>query len=439
MDPRTQYKLGPLAFGPMWPYADPLGQQHQGPTQDLTQFLDPRHYYDQSLPDPNTTLPGAEDWLNAALQRAGSAAFNSPFAQDVGHAVRPALSSVGEGINNAGMYFGLPDTLGQHSMMPPGLLDRVTPGVANRAQAAAQTNPMISALGPQGGGNLSFKGPALPTMTPAAHTNFDAANAELDLAKPGPDGSELKDEDKLLYVLGGLADTGALDAKSVGDLLFALGTGSIRGLGAFEKERRGEAAASAREDRAYHGQKAGVLADEAGVLGRENQQDAARQDEFGMKRFELGQPKISGNAVVTTDVGKDNTTYSVQQLPDQDFNRALGLMSAAGQQPTSPSGAILAGEDFGGAPEEALGLRTFVLDLRQKVAASQEFRDAIAQVQMSNMGGADKVDYNAMLDMYTDVAMQRLDPNQYAQLMALMSQKQMMRGLSGMFSKPRLQ
>lgn len=412
-----------------------LFPQSQTQNVDLTSYLDPRHYYDNSLPDPSRALT-TDSHVQDVLGGLAGGFANSPFAQDVMGAVKPTLSSIGSGINNAGMYMGLPDTLGEHQMLPPSMAGRMTPGVEQRAQTAPMQSPLAGMFG--GPAQIhKFSGPGLPAYEAGPTTDFSEAQTELDLAKPTQD-KGLTDDDKLLYILGGLADSGAIDSKNVGDLLFALGTGSIRGMGAFAKDKRTEEDANSREDRAYHGDKANVLASMAQASSGERRENFRGQNDYNMKAFDLAQPKVSGNTVVTTDVGKDKTTYNIQQLPDQQLQQAMTMMALAGNQPVSPSAAIFGGESLGGTPEEEMQLRTFIGDLRMQVAQDKSFQDAIMQAKINNVGGADKVNYEQMLDMYTDMALQKLDPQQYSALTAALSQRQTLRGLSGMFTKPRM-
>ena len=287
-----------------------------------------------------------------------------------------------------------------------------------------------------------------PTMPDALPPLDQSAIREL-MAKGAPDPtSVMGEDDKLGYILSGLAGSGAGQAENVGELLMSLGLGGIGGLGKFTKAQRGEEQDFADSLREHNIQSALLEQNLTATERAELRANQALQSEFmtrtrehqerqmeieleiiGANRdyeqaladaqhawdtavFDATQTKIVGtgrNQYIqrgTLDEAGENITSSLQRMPDQRLAAGLAL-GAAGQNELNVATAIYGGAQIPGVEARDLArLRTLLQEEIFAISESPEFQDMMISATTTGT----KIDSLPLIMNMVDQKLQAQDP-----------------------------
>lgn len=445
-----KYQFGPLSVGPFYPENLPFGI---GPAVQAGAFSGPtdRQY------DP--ALDGVKPWRPPELPR------GTQFQNDIWAADR----AVGDAIRGIPDMFKLDyfnKDIGQDSGPTPPV-DVVKPPVNGPGDPAGDRfKSLLDGLGGPtkmdinlpagflpGGGDYSKTRAQLDAAAPDPYAPLDYTKARDWMAQAAPDGKgELTDKDKMLYVLSGLARGGmeAMGSGDIGQMLFAMGMGSLGGLGKYRDVELAEKRDIKKDQRAYalgmggfegdlirgEGQRKDTqsAAKSQYHLGRASTeaQIAGQQSDNAWRRFSATQPKLENGYLMTSNVGKNGQVdYSMTSLPDPALKTKMAFLALGTKPTTNVSTHILAGKDIEGLdPTAQAAIRTTVMNKYQEVLASPEYQKMLTSMAMGGAGS--KVDPTELAMMLVDQVLQANDPQLYSGVVDQMTRQHIFSGLGGL-------
>lgn len=451
-----QSRIGPVTFGPYYPENLPfgIGQGYEWARDNWNTpaMQGVRHPWPVYKPGTTETTPFGDIWNGTGKM--------------MGEGIAAIPAATWEGTKALGNFFGIgPGPLPEGNppvpevMLPPD--PPTAPGV-NPMEALfkglAGTPTNISGGRVPQAGDYSRARTALEAAKPTELSGPDYTASRAFMEQTAPDMSDfISDDDKLMFVLNGLskAGLGVADSDDLGEILFALGMGSLGGMGQHRAAMREDQSRLRGEMRDYNRGMAGFEGSAAEAAARTAEGNADRNQRYNTgladfeagvardkndqawKMFELSQPKISGNHMITSKVGEDgNLNYSMTPLADPNMAMRMNLMLAGGGAPVNVAEAILGGQQIMGADPEVLGqMRAGLLQKYQELLADERIQETIM-----NMSGGGQIDIKhpdveRLLMMEMDSLIQQNDPQAYMSILNSLQQQQMMRGLAGSIPK----
>lgn len=449
----NQYQVGPVKVGPFYPENLPFGigqafagaKDNSWTTQDLTDSAALQglmHPWPLYRPGTTEQTPFGEHW-NAA-----------------GEAMAVPLQSLWEGTKQLGNYFGVGG--GQAPMEAP-------PAAPPASTPAPVSDPMTASLmeALSGGRTTTMKGGKVP-----GPTDYSGVLQALDAARPGelagPDFTTardlyssatptkdnlISDQDKMAYILNGLsqAGLGVADSDDLGEILFALGMGSLGGWGQHKAAMKGDERIFEEQMREFNLQRAGFEGDAAlqaartaegnedrrqrYELGRaETQAGIARdQSDYSRMMFDLTSPKVTGDRMISSKVGEDgNVEYSITPLGDPDLLQKMQFMSLAGGPNVNVASSIIGGQLPPGVdPEMASQMRSSLMQKYQELLSSEEVQDALMNMSLGGQIDIKGPEATLYVMQLLDSQIQQNDPQAYYEMLNGLQMQQMFRGLAG--------
>lgn len=450
-------QIGPIKFGPYYPENLPfgIGQGYEWARDnwETPAMRGVRHPWPLYRPGTTEATPFGDAW--------------NGVGDMMGQGLVAAPTALWEGTKALGNVFGIgPAPAPEGDVGPGGEQEFVY-----RGEPAPALNPFETLLKGLGGQGKDFAGGRAP-----GSANYSRARAALEGAKPqtlsGPDYTSarsfmeqtapdmtdlISEDDKMMFILNGLskAGLGVANSDDLGEILFALGMGSLGGLGQHKAAMKDDQTRLRGEMREYNRGMAGFegTAAEAAARTQEGNADrtqryqtaladfesgvAANQNERDWKMFDLRQPKISGNHMITSRVGdKGDITYSTTPLGDPNLATRMSLMLAAGGPPVSVSEAILGGQQIMGADPETLAqMRQGLLTQYHALLADPQTQELIQNMSGSGMIDVKSPEITNQLMMQLDNLIQQNDPEAYMSILSALQTQQMYRGLAGSMPK----